>query len=341
MSCRLQALEVGGPLQEVRISVPSPDVGEVQVRIKAVGLNPIDWKQLEYGINVSSWPAAFGNEASGVVERIGSGVSQFTVGDDVLARFEPSVAASAAFQTVANIKATQVALKPASMSFEQAASIPMGFMTAASTIYHGLGIPLLSLTMPGIEYSVPSSILVLGGSSAVGAAVIQLLHLTLPSAVIIATSSSKHHAHLKALGAAAAVDYKSLQVAREIMDNSPGGRGVDAIVDLVNGVASNRELLQTLTGLKLFAELAAGDNAQEVPPEIRHVVTFGRKVMGAPGASELFSALTGLLQSGSYTPPLPVTRVAGGVGLSGISNGLKQLKAGVSGTKLVAIIDTA
>lgn len=236
----------------------------------------------------------------------------------------------------------------------------MGFMTAASTIYHGLGIPLLSLTMPGIEYSVPSSILVsglysaqvqgqyvlkrmkvLGGSSAVGAAVIQLLHLTLPSAVIIATSSSKHHAHLKALGAAAAVDYKSLQVAREIMDNSPGGRGVDAIVDLVNGVASNRELLQTLTGLKLFAELAAGDNAQEVPPEIRHVVTFGRKVMGAPGASELFSALTGLLQSGSYTPPLPVTRVAGGVGLSGISNGLKQLKAGVSGTKLVAIIDTA
>lgn len=182
---------------------------------------------------------------------------------------------------------------------------------------------------------------VLGGSSAVGAAVIQLLHLTLPSAVIIATSSSKHHTHLKTLGAAATVDYKSPRVASEIMDNSPGGRGVDAIVDLVNGVAFNSVLLQTLTGLKLFAELAAGENAQEVPPEIRHVVTFGRKVMSAPGASELFPALTGLLQSGSYRLPLPVTTIASGVGLSRIPNGLKQLKAGVSGTKLVAIIDTA
>lgn len=56
MSCRLQALEVGGPLQEVRISVPSPDVGEVQVRIKAVGLNPIDWKQLYVDVIIRNRP---------------------------------------------------------------------------------------------------------------------------------------------------------------------------------------------------------------------------------------------------------------------------------------------
>lgn len=56
MCFRLLASKVGGPLQEVRTSVTSPAEGEVQVRIKAVGLNPIDWKQLYVDVTIHNGP---------------------------------------------------------------------------------------------------------------------------------------------------------------------------------------------------------------------------------------------------------------------------------------------
>ena len=75
----------------------------------------------------------------------------------------------------------------------------VGYLTAAASITGGLHVPLPYLDPTGS--SSLKSVLVLGGSSAVGAAAIQLLRLALPSAMILATSSANHHAHLVSLGA--------------------------------------------------------------------------------------------------------------------------------------------
>jgi NADPH:quinone reductase-like Zn-dependent oxidoreductase len=162
---------------------------------------------------------------------------------------------------------------------------------------------------------------------------VQLLLIALPDASLISTSSPKHHALIKSLGANTVLDYTAADIVQEIYTASPGGSGVEAIVDTVNGVVTNPELLQTLTGPKQFTEVVTGQMATDIPAEIKHTLVFGRKVMTTSGGPNLFSALGVLLASGEYKPPLPITVV--GKGLESIGEGLEKLKAGVSGTKLV------
>lgn len=231
-------------------------------------------------------------------------------------------------------------------------------MTAASAIYQALEIPLPFLNHGREDGYIPKSILVrykklstfsapfgsmpcslahrlkvLGGSSSVGAATIQLLRIALPNAVIISTSSPKHHAHLKSLGATAVLDYTTSDILQQIKRASPNGAGVEALIDAVNSVALNYDLLDALMGPKLFAEVVTGQMAKNIPSDVKHILVFGRKVMSAPGGSNLFVALGQLLKSGKYKLPLPVTVT--GLGLDAVGPGLEELKAGVSGTKLV------
>ncbi len=106
------------------------------------------------GHGVTSWPADFGNEGAGVVETVGAEVQVFKEGDEVLARFEPCVPNSAAFQVnslhcpkqdsvrqlVNNtlqeysiITHTQVPPKPTSLSYEEAASIPFALLSVSTS----------------------------------------------------------------------------------------------------------------------------------------------------------------------------------------------------------------
>ena len=81
------------------------------------------------------------------------------------------------------------------------------FVTAVCAIVNSLKIPISFLQGTSTEGQAPSSVLVLGGSSATGAATIQLLRKAYPSLPILATSSEKHHARLTDLGATYIVDY--------------------------------------------------------------------------------------------------------------------------------------
>lgn len=160
--------------------------------------------------------------------------------------------------------------------------------------------------------------------------------MALPNATILATSSSKHHSAIRSLGANAAFDYKSSTIVEDIKKASPTGVGVEAIIDAVNGVALNLSLLQVLTGPKEFAEIATGQNVKDVPSDIKHHLVFGSSVLGAPGGSNLFSALGTLLKEEKYRLPTSVTVV--GQGLEAIGPGLEKLEQGISGTKLVVTI---
>ena len=107
------------------------------------------------------------------------------------------------------------------------------FVTAVCAIVNSLKIPLPFLQGMSTEGQVPSSILVLGGSSATGAAAIQLLRTAYPSLPVLVTSSAKHHARLEDLGATYVVDYKSPSIVADIKAATPGAAGVDVIIDCV------------------------------------------------------------------------------------------------------------
>lgn len=330
-----QAIAKGGPFTLASVPKPTPGPNEISIRLKAIALNPLDWKQLDFGLMVESWPVVLGIDGSGVVEAVGQGVSQFSAGDEVFSLFGLDDRASA-FQEVAVVPEVMVAKKAKSLSWEEAASLPICYCTAAATIHAALKIPLPFLSSPpGAQ---PRSILVLGGSSGVGAAAIQILRLALPSsATILATSSPQHHAQICSLGATKPFDQKSPSLIADIKAASPGGKGVDMIVDAVAGGAARPDIYATLRddGPKEVGEVSTGASI-EVPEGVSRTVAFGRQILKSEGGEGAMKALGKLVEEGSYKVPVRVEVV--GRGLEAIAGGLEKLRSGTSGTKLVVVV---
>lgn len=205
------------------------------------------------------------------------------------------------------------------------------FVTAAAYITMGLHVSL-----PFVEAPAPTSlesILVLGGSSAVGGAAIQLLRMTLPEATILTTSSVKHHSHLIALGATKCFD-RSVQ-AEELKASTPNGFGVDGILDAVGAAADHTSVFESLSadGPRLYSEVLTGKKAR-VPEDVNAEKEIAaRQLFTLPGGMATMSALARMLGSRKYQPPVKVDVV--GTGLASIPEGLEVLKNGVSGTKCV------
>ena len=185
----------------------------------------------------------------------------------------------------------------------------------------------------------PSSVLVLGGSSSLGAAVIQLLRLVLPECTILVTSSRKHHDHLTtALGATAAFNRDSSDLVQELKAATPGHCGVDAIVDAVGAGRVQRHVFDSFTpdGPKRYAQVWTGEYEIEVPAGTDSVMFRGADLVSLPGGKNVMLALETLLGDGKYQLPLPVRNV--GRRLEGLRNGLYLMRMGVSGEKLVVAL---
>ncbi|WP_426989489.1 alcohol dehydrogenase catalytic domain-containing protein [Pseudarthrobacter sp. Y6] len=134
MSTKIYFEEYGGPqgLKVGEESLAAPGEGEVQVNYRAMAVNPVDW-QLAAGY-LQQWvpldlPVVPGNDAAGVVEAVGPGVSEFTVGDEVI-----QSGLTGGYRSAANVPASQLIAIPAGVGFEQAASIPLSGGTAYSAL---------------------------------------------------------------------------------------------------------------------------------------------------------------------------------------------------------------
>lgn len=178
------------------------------------------------------------------------------------------------------------------------------------------------------------SVLVLGGSSAVGGAAIQLLRLALPSATILTTSSAQHHANLVALGADKCFERSAGDDPSAIKAATPDGTGVDAILDTVTATVTQPALFTALNpkGPKLYSQIATGQNP-EVPDGVTSKVILARQLFGTKGGMNAYPGLARLVESGQYKLPVKVKVV--GKGYESIEQGLETLKSGVSGEKLV------
>src|SRR2546423_15534773 len=131
----------GGPevLHYENAPRPKPQAGEVLVRVKAAGVNPIDWKVRE-GHMKDFWPHKFplilGWDLSGVVEEIGPGpaaAGRFKKGDEVYS--VPDVSRDGAYAEYVVVRESELALKPKSLHHVHAAAVPLAALTAWQALF--------------------------------------------------------------------------------------------------------------------------------------------------------------------------------------------------------------
>lgn len=185
--------------------------------------------------------------------------------------------------------------------------------------------------------NLPQSVLVVGASSAVGGHAIQLLRLALPSATIIATASPAHHDHLLSLGASTCISREAQSDIAALKANTPGGEGVDAILDTVTAAVSEPTIFQALKadGSRLYAHPVTGQNPS--PPEgVQATAVFGRQIFSTDGGTRAIPFLASLFEQGKYKIPTKVELA--GNGLESIEGALNKLMQGVNGKKLVISI---
>ena len=276
------------------VSVPRPVPGEHQVllEVRAAALNPVDWHfmrgtpyvmRLESGLFEPEDPKV-GVDVAGRVVAVGSNVTRFKPGDDVFGT------APGAFAQYALATETKLVRKPANLSFEQAAAVPVSALTALQGLRDKGGV------------RAGESVLINGASGGVGTFAVQIartmgLHVT-------GVCSGRNVARVRALGAEHVIDYT-----RE--DFTRGNRRYDVVLDLVG----NRGLLEVRRVMKpggRFVLIGGGG-----PNDGRWIGPFG-KVLHAmlldPFVDQEFSMLlakidardlehlAGLLRAGAIVP---------------------------------------
>jgi alcohol dehydrogenase len=173
---------------------PSPRAGEILVRVRAAGLNPVDYKTRAGALKVVRsypLPAVMGNEFAGVVESIGPDVERFAKGDRVFARTDKD--AMGAFADYAVVHQDHAARMPASLDFVSAAAVPLAALTALQALRDELHLGA------GQRVFIP------GGAGGVGTFAIQIARQL--GAIIATTASPRGEALVKRLGADVVIDY--------------------------------------------------------------------------------------------------------------------------------------
>jgi NADPH:quinone reductase-like Zn-dependent oxidoreductase len=225
--------ETGGPeaLRIEDVAQPEPGDGEVLIAVRAASINPIDWKQRR-GLSAKNLPAVLGNDISGTVEQ--SRTDAFASGDDVFG-FAPS----GGYAELATAPAGAIVKKPAGLSHEQAAALPVSGLTAWQALFDRGGLQS------------GQSVLVAGAAGGVGHLAVQFAKHA--GARVIGTGSARNREFVLGLGADEYVDYASQDVG-EIVS------GVDVAFDTVGG-QTTQTLLPTVREGGVLVVIAAA------PPE--------------------------------------------------------------------------
>ncbi|NDK89465.1 zinc-binding dehydrogenase [Gordonia desulfuricans] len=238
------ALGYGEPTEVIDLitaELPSPQDDQVRVKVRAVGLNPVDATVVRgfMGTDESKLPLHPGYELAGTVEAIGDEVADFGVGDEVVVY--PTTGALADHVIV---DASRLRRRPAEVSPEIAAGLLLAGATAADT-----------LATAGITAG--DVVVVHGGAGAVGVVAVQLA--TRAGAAVIATASPRNHEYLKSLGAIPVAYGAGL--ADRIREVTPGP--VTAAIDTVGSDEAIDVSLQLVPDHSRIVSIAAFGRADD------------------------------------------------------------------------------
>ncbi len=266
---KMQAVEVGegGTLSVQTRPVPRPGVGEVLIRVRAAGVNPVDWK-----IAMRRLGMVPGTDVSGTIDTLGEGVTGWKVGDAVLGFARNS----GSYAEYAVISVTSLARKPKSMTFEQAAGVPIAAETAYRALHESGRIA------PG------QTVLIHGAAGGVGSSAVQIAKAA--GARVIGTASPNNHDFLRSLGVDQVIDYRSQRFEDVVKD-------VDLVLNTVDAETTARSIGVVHPGGALVSIVGPPNPAACAAAKIRCVRP--NRDTGATNA-ELLAQVVDLADAGKF-----------------------------------------
>ncbi|MEV0458150.1 NAD(P)-dependent alcohol dehydrogenase [Catellatospora methionotrophica] len=278
------------------VEQPTPGAGEVLVRVRATSINPYDWHHMRgEPIAARFMGGGFGKrrpnvaiqgcDLAGEVAAVGSGVTRFQTGDAVYALVKHG-----SFGQYAIVREDHLAPKPQSLSFEQAATVPMAALTALVAI------------RDDAKVRSGQKVLVNGASGGVGTFAVQLARAA--GAQVTAVCSTRNVELVRSLGATEVIDYTTQDFTRV-------ARGFDALLDIA-GSPSVRAARRTLNPTGTY--VVVGGNAGRWVRPVDHMIAataLGRFASQSvvitatpisPANAAGLAELTALFDSGAVTP---------------------------------------
>ena len=267
---KMQAAEVGegGALTVQVRPVPWPGAGEVLIKVRAAGVNPVDWKSAPRRLG-----RVPGTDVSGTIDTLGEGVTGWKVGDQVLGFARQS----GSYAEYAVIPVTSLARRPKSMNFEQAAGVPI----AAETAYRALH------ETGKIERG--QTVLIHGAAGGVGSAAVQIAKAA--GARVIGTASPNNHEFLRSLGVDQVIDYRT-QRFEEIVKN------VDLVLNTADADTNARSIGVVRPGGTLVSIVGAPNPIACAAAKIR--CARPDRETGASNA-DMLARVVELADAGSFT----------------------------------------
>ncbi len=299
----MKAIEITTPgepdvLKPAERPMPAAAPGEVLIQVKAAGINRPDCLQRRGRYPVPPGASDIpGLEVAGVVTALGEGVTGFKPGDEVCA-----LLAGGGYAEYANVPAEQCLPVPKGLSMVEAASLPETFFTVWSMVW-GRG-----------QLAEGETLLVHGGSSGIGVTAIQMAKALGHTVFVTAGTDDKCEA-CRALGADAAINYRTQDYAKEVKDLTKG-RGVDVILDMVAGEYVKRDIEALADDGRIVILALLGGHKGEVPfdPILRRRLTItGGTLRPRPVAfkgqvaRDLKARIWPLLESGRIKPVIHAT----------------------------------
>ncbi|HKS77274.1 MAG TPA: NAD(P)-dependent alcohol dehydrogenase [Gaiellaceae bacterium] len=318
-----------GPPAEVlevrEVEAPTPREGEVLVRVRAAGANPVEWHlvrgepfliRLMNGLRRPK-DGDVGFDVAGVVEEIGPGVTDFRPGDEVFGH------GSGSFAELTRARSSRLARRPERLSFEQAASVPV----AGGTAFHAL------VTHGKVEAG--ERVLIVGAGGGVGSFAVQLAKAL--GAEVTAVCSGEKTDYVRALGADRVVDYT-----REDVTTLP--ERYEVVIQLAgdHSLFALRRLLSPHGRLVLAGSGAGRDGTGFVLGALRGFVLsrlFSRftdravKMFVSSTSREHLEALVGFVERGELTPS-----VEHAYPLEQAADALTEIESGHARGKLVVAV---
>lgn len=202
--------EFGGPevLKYEDVPEPKPGPNEIQVRVIAAGVNPVDWKMRRGGMKLAL-PITLGSDVAGIVNVVGSNGTGFRPGDSVFAKVAQPNGGYAEYTLVDE---THAALKPRRIGFVEAAAIPTAGLTAWQSLFN----------VAGLDKG--QSVLIHGAAGGVGSFAVQFAKWK--GAHVIGTASTGNAQFLRSIGADEVIDYRTQRFEDVVHD-------VDVVLDTI------------------------------------------------------------------------------------------------------------
>jgi len=246
----------GGPelMQLEDAPVPPCGAGDLLVRVVAAGINPIDWK-MRSGVMAAqvpkSFPITLGFDAAGVVTAVGGEVAGFELGDEIC--FYADFGHGGTYAEYVAVDASQVAKKPRTTSFANAAAMPMASQAAWTAL----------IETGQVERGM--RVLIHGGAGALGTVAVQLAKEH--GAHVTATASGDGLALVKSLGADEVIDYRTQRFEQIAHD-------IDIVLDTLGGATQEASWTTMRKGGILVATAMPPSPERAAAASVRAVFVF-------------------------------------------------------------------